>query len=170
MNRQPLSNYMLFSQELMTRYRAQDPSKPTSELMKLIGAEWKTLDADKKAKYTEMAHALRSDYDKKLTAYTATLGPEAVIAAAAIKSKKEAKKEKAAAAQAPATVVKEKVKEKTPKKSPAPVAVSAPVDIPIATPGTVGGDEKKKKKRKHHEKDAEAMAAGTETEKKKKVR
>lgn len=168
MTRQPLSNYMLFSQELMTRYRQQDPSKPTSELMKLIGAQWKTIDADKKAKYTEAAQALRTDYDKKLSAYTATLGPEAVIAAAAVKSKKDAKKEKAASAQVPATVVKEKVKDKTPKKSP--VAVSAPVAIPIATPGTAGGSEKKKKKRKHHEKDAETpAAAGVETEKKKKV-
>jgi hypothetical protein len=134
----------------MARFRAEDPTKSTSELMQVIGKEWNKLDAERKAVYTSMSAVLRTDYQKRLAAYNAGLGLTPPAAAAA----------PSAAKPTPTKIVKPTAKVATPVAAPVVAAV-------VAT------EEKssKKKKRKHHEKEVEQPepVAGPETEKKKKV-
>jgi hypothetical protein len=152
--RNPLSNYLLFSQELMGRYRAQDPTKSTSDLMKIIGKEWNELNDEQKAVYTTMSVALRADYKQRMVAYKATphSGEFGGVAPAAT----------ASATSSPA--------KPTPTKIAKPTKVATPVVVAAAAPAV---ETEKKKKRKHHEKDADQPAsvavAESETEKKKKV-
>ena len=68
---------MLFSQEVMPRYRVEDPTKQTSELMKLIGKEWNEMDPERKAVYSSKAAGLRENYHKEMSAYKASQTSEA---------------------------------------------------------------------------------------------
>mmetsp|Transcript_11268 Transcript_11268/g.14700 ORF Transcript_11268/g.14700 Transcript_11268/m.14700 type:complete len:736 (+) Transcript_11268:97-2304(+) len=72
--KRPLSEYMLFNQEMNPKLRAEDPTLPITEVSKKVGKLWKTLDSDSKAKYAEMHEKAKQDYEAALANYIPSVG------------------------------------------------------------------------------------------------
>uniref|UniRef100_A0A7S3PG15 HMG box domain-containing protein n=1 Tax=Aplanochytrium stocchinoi TaxID=215587 RepID=A0A7S3PG15_9STRA len=72
--KRPLSEYMLFNQEMNPKIRAEDPTLPITEVSKKVGALWKTIDSETKAKYAEMAANIKAKYEEALSRYIPSEG------------------------------------------------------------------------------------------------
>ena len=62
-----MNGYMLFRNDVYTDIVSKNPSKPVTEIAKLIGEEWKAL-ADK-SKYTALAAKDKARYDAEMAAW-----------------------------------------------------------------------------------------------------
>jgi len=70
--RKPLSSYFLFTRDRRASLKAEQPSLKTTEMAKVLSAEWKALDAAAKDKYTAEASQAKAEYATKLAEYKKT--------------------------------------------------------------------------------------------------
>ena len=67
-----LSAYFLFAKERRVSLKAEKPSTKFTEFSKMMGAEWKAMDAATKSKYQELAAEAKREYLLKLEEYRKT--------------------------------------------------------------------------------------------------
>jgi len=70
--RKPLSSYFMFTRDRRASLKAEQPSLKTTEMAKVLSAEWKALDAAAKDKYTAEASQAKAEYATKLAEYKKT--------------------------------------------------------------------------------------------------
>merc|ERR1712228_1165772 len=59
-----MTSYMLFTNEVRDKFRAENPGKRITEISKLIGAEWRSLSDEEKKKYAEKSKKLKAEYNE----------------------------------------------------------------------------------------------------------
>merc|ERR1712228_15544 len=67
-----MTSYMLFTNEVRDKFRAENPGKRITEISKLIGAEWRSLSDEEKKKYAEKSKKLKAEYNEKMIEYKKT--------------------------------------------------------------------------------------------------
>jgi hypothetical protein len=82
-----LTAFMFFSKERRDALKVSDPKLEFGEIAKKIGAEWKTYDDKKKAKYVKLSDKDKARYLKEMKSYV----PPPVSASDAKKKKKRKK-------------------------------------------------------------------------------
>jgi len=70
--KRPLSSYFIFSNERRAVMAKEMPDKKLTELSKLISVEWKELDADTKATYSQRWQEAKAEYATRLAEYQQT--------------------------------------------------------------------------------------------------
>jgi hypothetical protein len=60
--KRPLSAYQVFMKEHLKSYKQRHPEVQQAEVMKVIATRWSKLEAEKKAKYIEMAGTLKDEF------------------------------------------------------------------------------------------------------------
>lgn len=74
--KKPLSAYFMFSKENRERLKEANPDAGVSDIAKLLGAEWKNVTAEEKAKYEKMAAKDKARYKEEMENYTPPPGME----------------------------------------------------------------------------------------------
>jgi uncharacterized protein (DUF736 family) len=124
--KKPMSSYFLYTVDQRPLMKAAHPEYSVTDMSKALGAAWKEVDAETKAKYAQLQIEAKETYTKQLADYTATgafEGQDAQLAKlAAEQAKKQAAADKAKADRAAAKDVKE-AKKKEEEAAAAPAAV-----------------------------------------------
>merc|ERR1712080_401873 len=64
-----LSSFMLYSVDARERVKKEDPDIKQTDILKKIGAEWKSLSEGEKKKWEDKAKAEKVRYEKEMAAY-----------------------------------------------------------------------------------------------------
>ncbi|GMI23920.1 hypothetical protein TrRE_jg34, partial [Triparma retinervis] len=80
--KKPVSAYLHYSSAVRPSLTKEFPTLKLGELSKKIGAQWKDLAPQEKAKYAEMQKADKERYEVEIKAYKALEKPSAAAAAA----------------------------------------------------------------------------------------
>lgn len=67
--KRPNSNYIIFSKEVHTSIREENPNVSMGEISKLISAKWKSLSDSQRQKYTDKATKEKEEYEVKIQEY-----------------------------------------------------------------------------------------------------
>jgi hypothetical protein len=77
--KKPLSAYMIWSVKKMPEYKAKNPEMDFSELSKLLGAEWKKLDAAEKSEVEDLAMKEKERYKQEMETYEEKIAKGEII-------------------------------------------------------------------------------------------
>lgn len=67
--KKPQSSFFLFSHEARERMKKDDPDVKQTELLKKIGAEWKSLSEGERKKWDQKSKADKERYETEMAAY-----------------------------------------------------------------------------------------------------
>ncbi|KAJ2322984.1 Non-histone chromosomal protein 6 [Coemansia sp. RSA 2681] len=143
--KRPMTGYLLFMQDKFQELKKEHPNATSSELFKMSGPAWSSLDEDERRPFVQEAEILQSRYRAEKAKYESKQGADADHAPA-IPSKDEAPPKKSKKTPAAATSA----------TAPPPASEKAPVDkakektrkVAAAEGGDAGAQPKKKKKSK----------------------
>jgi len=74
--KRPLSSYMIFAGENRAKFVEENPGASIGDVGKALGAKWKEMSAEDKARYEEKAREAKAEYEKAMAAYKASKGGE----------------------------------------------------------------------------------------------
>merc|ERR1712217_391444 len=69
-----MNGYMFFANDRRPKLKKEKPDLPITEVAKLMGAEWKEMDAKKQKPYVTKADKDKKRYEKELATYTKQYG------------------------------------------------------------------------------------------------